>query len=75
MSTDDKNISWRLLFGLCLPSSDEAVLIHFGPELAARFSIDWRVTAGGLGSLGVAATTGGTVDVVELIWACTKERR
>ena len=50
-------------------------MIHFEPEVAARLSIDWRVTAGGLGGLGVAATGGGTVAVVELIWAWTKERR
>ena len=47
-------------------------MIQFEPEVTARLSIDWRVTSGGLG---VAATGGGTVVVVELIWAWTKERR
>ena len=43
-------------------------MIHYEPEVAARLSIDWRVTAGGFG---VADTGGGTVAVVELIWAWT----
>ena len=50
-------------------------MIHFEPEVAARLSIDWSVTEVGLGGLGISATGCGTVPVVELIWAWTKERR
>ena len=44
-------------------------MIHFEPEVAARLSIDWRVTAGGLGDLVVATSGGGTAALVEIIWA------
>ena len=37
-------------------------------------SIYWRVTAGGLGGLGVADTGGRTVAVTEIIWDWTKQR-
>ena len=58
-------------FGLRLPSSNEAVLSHFEPELAARLSIDLRVTAGGFG---VTVTGGGILmAVVEPAWSEAKE--
>ena len=60
---------------LRLPSSDEALMIHFEPEVAAQLSIDRRVAAGGLGGLGLSDTGGGTVAVVKLTWAWTKDIR